>query len=551
MASIVVAITCAASLALKAFLVWRININWDEFNFLSAIHASVRGERTALLQGAYIHLFEWLVRLAGNEVDQVVAGRICMLVLFALSVVLLWRVAALLVGPDTAIFAPACYLSMSPVWRHGASFRYDSLLLPLTLLAILLVVPRVGRERHWLAAGTCLGVAICITIKAVLLLPVLLLLLALDANGLGRSPDRKLATDVALFGTAAVCTATALLWLHGLGIADHVAVKDQALSAAHKTLINEPYFPRMKEFRKTLHEDRFAWFLILAGTWSGLAQRRFMPAAACALALAPVAFYRNAWPYYYVVMLAPACVLASVTAETVLTGLRDFGAGRLAPVLALLLAGVLGWNSLGIAWSLRRDGQAVQRSVVDAVHRIFPEPVPYIDHSGMISSFRKVNFFMSSWGVDNYLAAKREFAAPLLATYRPPLMLANRQILRPGSVAFWDLLPTDQKTLAAAYIQYWGPIWVAGARFELNAGVPVAITVPFPGRYRLETTAPVLVNGRPAMHGEEIVLEGTVSIAPAAAATDSGATKGRFVIASARPAPPEPAVPIRAVYAEF
>ena len=50
---------------------------------------------------------------------------------------------------------------------------------------------------------------------------------------------------------------------------------------------------------------------------------------------------------------------------------------------------------------LRFDGQFDQRAVVAAVHRIFPEPVPYLDHGGVMASFPKVNFFMSSWGVDD------------------------------------------------------------------------------------------------------------------------------------------------------
>ena len=38
--------------------------------------------------------------------------------------------------------------------------------------------------------------------------------------------------------------------------------------------------------------------------------RRDFGIAALGLSLLPLAFYRNAFPYYYVVMLAPASVLA-------------------------------------------------------------------------------------------------------------------------------------------------------------------------------------------------------------------------------------------------
>jgi hypothetical protein len=64
--------------AYKVLLVWRLNVNWDEFYFLNHVYALSQGELTFLLQGAYTHAFTWLTLVPGQEVDQVVAGRLVM-----------------------------------------------------------------------------------------------------------------------------------------------------------------------------------------------------------------------------------------------------------------------------------------------------------------------------------------------------------------------------------------------------------------------------------------------------------------------------------------
>ena len=99
------------------------------------------------------------------------------------------------------------------------------------------------------------------------------------------------------------------------------------------------------------------------------------------------------------------------------------------------------------------------------------------------------------------------------------------------------MLPEDRELLGKYYLEYWGPIRVAGARGVLESSSPLTVTVPFAADYRLVTTEPVLVNG-------ELRTDGDVISVPAegialARAPDSTAevTSVTLVLASVRPAP--------------
>ena len=80
--------------------------------------------------------------------------------------------------------------------------------------------------------------------------------------------------------------------------------------------------------------------------------------------------------------------------------------------------------------------------------------------------FPKTNFLMSTWGVEAYRVSGRDFMPALLATRRPPLLLVNHAVLKPGTLLNRQLSPGDNKLLEGSYVDYWGPIRVAGAVFS-------------------------------------------------------------------------------------
>jgi hypothetical protein len=310
---------------------------------------------------------------------------------------------------------------------------------------------------------------------------------------------------MARVGAAAGIVAIALLGLHALSVkADDVqSVANVASSSVDKTLVQTPWFPRADYLRRYIDWQPVPWILIAVGTAIALARRRF-DVASMSLSLLPLAFYRNAFPYYFVVMLAPASVLAGwAFAELAAMTRRHASEWVASSLVAVLWLGSV-FNGVRYFDRLNFDEQAQQREVLVGIHQIFPEPVAYIDRCGMVSSFTKANFFMSSWGFDAYSARGAPVMRSILAAQQPAFVLVNVPALSPTHSAQPALLPEDQEVLAKHYVSYWGPVRVAGADVALAGTSAQRVTVPFAAKYRVITAEPVMIDDRVRVDGDII-----------------------------------------------
>src|SRR5690606_23652136 len=97
----------------------------------------------------------------------------------------------------------------------------------------------------------------------------------------------------------------------------------------------------------------------------------------------------------------------------------------LATVSMLLLANA-------VALSVTEDRGVLERQVAiqTGVREVFPEPVVYIDESGMIGDYpRAINHFASGWGLANYLQAGTPTYSGALRREQVPFLLANSHSL--------------------------------------------------------------------------------------------------------------------------
>ena len=541
-------VACIGLVCYKLFLTTVINVNWDEFYFLNFIHAQARGELSILMQGAYTHLFQWLPTLGGDEMTQIVAGRLVMVGLLAVTAMLIWRLARVWLSGFPALVAPFLYLGSTSVMIHGGSFRADSLLAPLLLAASVLISrPTSNRRSDWYA-GCLIGLALVVTVKAALFGPLFacLIMSRRRPDGVPSGIDsREAACSLLKVSAAAASTATLLLWLHSLSLAPVLAESIGTFSTrvARATLVESPLFARWIFMKQYVLWQPLPWALMAIGTAAALLKRRF-DLASLSLSLLPIALYRNAFPYYYVVMLAPASVLAGFAVQEIPAYLRRYTNGRSPAALVVVIWLGLTYQSLAYVGRLRYDDQELQRTVVSGVHAIFPAPVSYIDRCGMISSFRKANFFMSTWGMQNYWSRGEPFMPRALRKSRPAFVLMNVDALNPDRQHGRGLLPEDRDLIAKFYPRYWGPVRVAGASVLIPRSIETQVRVPFEDDYRLEVPEPVLVDGVRCQNGDIIrVSNRGVRIRTLADSGERDAVAVKLFIATSHARPnPSPAV---------
>lgn len=500
-------LACLAVCAgLQLHLAWVQSVNWDEFRFLSDVYALERGDLGLAVQTFHTHFFLWLTGSFGNEIDQIVAARHIMLAFEAATAGLVYAICRRFVAKPPALLAVLAFISFGFVLRHGASFRYDPIVTTLSMAAVyLLISPRLDRTRA-MVAGSLTAVAALVTMKSVFFVP---LLGAIALFRLLDSPDRKrMVADLALGGVSCLIVFAGLYLLHSSVVTmvdDSGAIVAQSAS---KTLGQTTLFPRWTFLVSSVLASPIQWVLLAVGIGTAAHRATTAPRGSRTVAWLPLAFlvplatvavYRNAFPYFYAFMLAPASLLIAIAVSK-----RDIQRWTAGLALALTASATASYLLVD------RDVLGTQRATVAAVHEIFQTPVAGIDRSSMLASFPQAGFFMSTWGMENYHAAGRpvmrsafaERGAVFLIDNSPWLQSALRNEPIEGG-----LLSEDAATLRENLVHHWGPIWVAGKTLELDQK-PRMFEILVSGKYTLEIIdRPVMIDGRSRKNGDVIMLE--------------------------------------------
>ena len=503
-------------LGLKFHLIFLQNVNWDEFIFLAKVHSALRGELPSALQTGYVHAFTWLPRISANEMDQVIAARAVMLVLQAGTCGFIFAVGRKLFGSAAAaVFGVLTYLAFSYTIDHGTSFRADPIAVFLLMAALWLLVRDRGGWVETASAGILTALAGIVTIKSILYVPTLgLAVLFLR----GDRYSRQRVAEFFIFGVSALMAFLAIYLMHrySLDAAKSYSAMNTVGKSTDKVILFDHLFPRREYIDSTLSHDSLIWFLLLAGFGAAIGttliqkrHRRGMGLVGMGLPLLTLAFYRNAFPYYYVFALAaPAVLVAGVIAlaEKRLGNTKIWYFRIVFVVLVILLSISL----VGRYASNNVDRTISQRQLIDSVHRMFPQPVPYIDRSSMIPSFRKVGFFMSTWGIENYRESGHPIMRDLLVEQRPVFLIANVHSLmlnHPYRIGRHSLIMEDFDVLRNNFIPHWGIIWIAGKKLDLvMGGAEYQFEILLPGTYTVEGQASVVIDGIERVPGASIEL---------------------------------------------
>jgi hypothetical protein len=511
--------------ALQAAISLRHNLNWDEYFFLSLVYSFVDGRLTDTFQTFHVHLLAWLTWLPASEAEQLVAGRTFMMLCEAGSLFCLYRVAREFVSAPNALFAVAAWCAVDHALVQGASFRADPLagFLSMAALAVLMAA-RLGWKEA--AAGGLLAAAgLLVTIKTVFFVPAFL-----GAFLWRWQRDESRAAVVRHFALAALLLliAYAGLWtLHALSLAPppHAAASPASAtlqsenSALNKVILSQALFPRADYVVPWAVRSLLPLLLCALGLWHSArrkagpaAARPFLPVLLLAAPILSLVIYRNAFPYFFPFIMLPAVLAAGLGAEAMTS--RSL---RLVVIAAMALPPLA---VVPRAWT---EDQSAQRMVAHAAHELFRSPVGYLDRSSMLPSFPHSGFFMSTWGIEGYLAGGKPRLAQAVVGDQPPLLILNSPLLRDavaprGGPLPWRLLPTDAEALRENYIEQWGPLWVAGK--SLPAAGNFAIVIE--GTYTLEC------RGRRQVDGADLPCGGTTKLSPGEHSWAGGAATLRW-----------------------
>lgn len=497
-------------LLLRVYLAAVYEINWDEFLNLSMVYEFKRGTLVEPLQTLFVRGFGWLDAISVNEVDQLVTARMAMVAMVAVTTALIIWTARHFMPLHAALFAGLCFAAFSFGLRQGATFRTDTMATPLIMAAIAIVVRRPASLGWAVLAGAAMGLAGMVTIKSIFHAPVIA---AICLLGLAASAGRIRAfTYGCVVAASAVAVFACLFLLHREGLGTPSSAAAFLDRTTGKTFADAPSvldrFWRAAIERNIVFAAALAigFALILVRLIKGQYRLEHATLLALTLPLASFAYYSETYPYFFPFVLAPVAVIAglALTAFPVATGRK----------LALFCFLGIGVQTILNASSLIQRDNSWQHQVLDVVHRMYPEPVAYIDHASMASSFPKTGFFMSAWGLSDYYARAEPVLRDVIDRDQPQFVLINQPIL---SFARLDparagpengaLLEADIRAVRENYIPHWGPIAVAGKEIVLTSDVlRQDFQIVIPGPYTVETTASVVLNGETVKPGQTVRL---------------------------------------------
>jgi hypothetical protein len=511
----------AIGLVVKVVGRFEVAIGHDEFHCLQLVHDFERGELAQPFQNFHVQLFGWLSAVSVNEVTQAMAARAVMVVFFLGTCTCLFLLAHRPLGLVGALFSVLSYMSLSYVVASGAEFRPDTPSTFFFMLALYLFVTRKGSLMAGIAAGAAMALSCLFTVKAVFYLGTFaLLVLAALRERQGRATALK---RLLSFSASFLLTFLVLYRLHAMTFPAAPPSREvQFARSAFSRFLFTRFYPEPGFLTSTLSCDPLAWFLMALGLvacvhrWLTRRDKDTTKEAQLLSFFVPMLslfFYRNTAGYFYVFIIPAALLLCGYGLGLFQTTMDKMNR-RLTPLVVLLLGffmfRTLLYYPLAIA-----DGPGVvaaQRDLLSEIHKMFPQPVPYIDGCGMVSSYPNAGYFMSSAGMTGQ--AGRPVLQQALIRKKPLFLLADVPHLDlasptpPQSYAGLALSEEEWTALRSYFIHHWGPVWVVGKQFDLKSeNTRENFEMVVAGTYTVEADRDVLIDGHPFRPGDTTRLQ--------------------------------------------
>ncbi|MEZ8735940.1 MULTISPECIES: ArnT family glycosyltransferase [unclassified Vibrio] len=505
------------AIVLRVYTAFNYEVNWDEFYYLSFVHQFLAGESISSFQTFHVHVFTWLSWVSDNEVNQIIVARNVMLCLQIATGFFIFRICRRHLGRSASLFAVLAYFSFSFVIRMGASFRTDPIATFCLMASLDYLLKLEYSFKRTLITALLTAIAFLITLKSVFYFPTIILISLLSI--VQSSQKRRTSIILSRYFILVTLLFLSLYFWHSQSITS--TTENDAismLSGANKTLNHNLFFPRANYFIYTLGTDLGFWFTLVCGVYFCLSSTiknnnieiklDYLKLMTLILPLLSILIYRNAFPYFYSFILAPSAIYFGLAWEVWNQRKTRKRYMRISRGVVFLFVFNLIFQSIYLKYSRNLD---YQYHFINVVQKIFPEPVAYIDRCSMISSYPQKGFFMSSWGMDNYLIAGQPILKLAIEDHEPKFLIVNSEYLEfihsessVGSI-YLALLEEDRKAIKNNYISHWNELYVAGKELLLTQeDNAVTFTLNISGNYTLESDSKVIINNK-VIHPQEIV----------------------------------------------
>ena len=252
------------TLGLKLRLIFLLNIDDDEFTFLSLVHRYLSDAPLSQFFTFHVHFFSWLPSVSGNEVAQIFTARMVMFGLGLGSCIFLYLIGRLFFNRTGVLFSVLCYLSISNVIVHGASFRFDPMCVILFLCAAYFLLREPRSLFRVTIAGFSMALSLMISLKTILYMPtigaIFFLQLFLKEN------KKRILKEIILFSLTLVIGFVLLYYFHISTLAKSVASPNKVVNnLASQGILFKEFFPNIIYMLMIIKENSIVWVYWIGG----------------------------------------------------------------------------------------------------------------------------------------------------------------------------------------------------------------------------------------------------------------------------------------------
>jgi hypothetical protein len=511
-----------ATLISKFILNLKFSINLDEFHYLSYVYQYKDENLNEYFGTFHALLFAPFLLKSSNEIITIVEIRTFLFFLFLGNCYFTYYVSRVFLDRLSSLFATLCYISFSYVYFNASSFRYDSLCSFLFLFSLFLLCKLKYKNSVIATCALLLSISLMLTIKSIF--HVLCFSAFFFTFSLTVQSAKLISKKLSLFIIALSIIYLVLNLLYGALAFNnpfkYFLIIENTIKETYPKFIVTSSTPKNIMFLLiSLRQDFLIWAMIALGGVCFFRKycitnfKNLLLWLSLLSTLIFLIFYRNTFPYFYLFIMSPPIIFTGFC----ISALRDKIVSSKSKIsdliLSLILLMIFSLNILNFKLGYSTDN-AYEKQLVDVVHRIYPEPVNYIDGCSMISSFNKVGLFTSSAGMEAYLSNNTPIFRSLLLSKVCSFLIVNTEVLdlsktksESVSIRGHSLLKDDWEVLNDNFIQYWGLIYTPGKVFEFNdTDLNKEFDILIPGIYTVESENPVIINGLHFISGETINL---------------------------------------------